>query len=163
MFGLGNCGKSTILKAIRGDNPLPEPAPTRNSTVVEIPEQQTIIFELGGAAGYPKMHLKHLDLYLPDTEEIIFVVDVQQPERYTEAVSYFAGIIDGLKTSEIKPKILIYLHKYDLNMPKNIDLAKLEEEMNETVIKPIRAVVPKDFALEFFKTSIRWTFEKKQL
>ncbi len=163
MFGLGNCGKSSILKAIRGESPLLEPFPTKNSAVVEIPEQQTVIFELGGTGSYPKMHLKHLDLYLPDTDEIIFVVDVQQPERHEEAVLYFTGIIDGLKISAIKPKISIYLHKYDQNMPKSIDLTTLERELNEKVIKPIKAVVSKDFELEFYKTSIRCTFERKRL
>jgi small GTP-binding protein len=165
IMGLANSGKTSILLSIqRRTNLLSYIGlkPTRGVNITEITEAGSNsaynIWDLGGQEQYIQNHLDNLDKYLEYAEKLIFVIDIQDQEKYSLAVEYFEKIMDGIKKKEIKPKVSIYFHKHDPNLDdiKSTFNKDLVTELNDNIIKKI----PEGIDFLVFKTSIYTIFNK---
>ena len=136
--------------------------PTRgvNIETIDTEESQLIIWDMGGQEKYRTDHLSKLDRYLIGTESIIFLIDVQDIEKYNIALEYLEKIVEEIKINEVSVKFSIFLHKYDPNLSFKKDFKEIDEIVNTKLIPKIDEIIPSDFDSKIFKTSIYTVFEK---
>ena len=165
LVGLDNAGKTSILLSLKGIKNLRKFAsvnPTRGSdtaTFIAFDACYNII-DLGGQEAYRNTHLKNFKQHLTGTNKIIYVIDVQDEERYDMAIEYLKSIINLIPESQAID-FSIFLHKYDP------DLKQSNEKINDSIINglivKIKAAFPSNFPYTLHKTSIYTVFEKLRI
>jgi DNA-binding transcriptional ArsR family regulator len=177
IMGLNNSGKTSILLNMAGKNLLSytSPVPTArrkhiteilkteipdDEDLEEIPEDdiKNIYWEAGGQEVYRNEYLEKPEKYIVGFERIIFVVDIQDKSRYEEALAYLSKVLEKLSKRNIPCKIDIYLHKYDPGIEKS-DIYS-EEDINRNLTYKIRPIVPPQFKLRIYKTSLFTVFRR---
>lgn len=161
LIGLDNSGKTSILTSLRGIKHISafnSPQPTRGEDWKSFEALNTsyVIFDLGGQKAFRDDYFNDFDKYLIGTRKIIFVIDVQDVNRYNEAIEYLKKVINSIdKKREIE--FSIFLHKFDPDIKFNQDL---NERVINNLIKKIKDIIPLKFNYSLHKTSIYAIFEK---
>jgi hypothetical protein len=124
LAGLDNAGKTAVYNHTflnKGADELENISPTRGIVryTHEVGDDTLIIWELGGQQQYRLQHLANRDVFL-GIHILIFVIDVQDNERYKEAINYFVQILHMLKDEYTKPKVFTLFHKFDLDKTKEM-------------------------------------------
>jgi small GTP-binding protein len=156
--GLDEAGKTSLLSKFGGRlgiGNLIDTHPTKGVVRMKFGSENLslYIWDLGGQEEYRERYLNNPEQYFVELDLLIFVIDVQQPERFDESLKYFEKIMESITLLEENPYVLIFLHKYDpdlKNDPKillNIELVK--DNLNELIkSKDI------NFEIEIYLTSI---------
>ncbi len=153
-MGLDNAGKTTIINLITGKfglNTLMGILPTKGVDRHEIVgvESNYSIWDFGGQKLYQETYLKNPERYLMGIEVMFYVVDVQDEERYYEAVHYLKKVLEVMEYLGEVPEINILLHKFDPELeedPKWYEkIVKLQEMIKEVI---------DGYQCEFYTTSI---------
>ena len=165
LMGLDNSGKTSILLSFREETNLLSyfslnPTKGVNIEIVKTPPSNMIIWEFGGQKRYREDHLKNFNKYLKDVDKVIFVIDIQDIERYEVSLNYFKDIIGLLKKNGIRVEISIYLHKFDPNLTKQEKFRDLDKIITPKLINNIEQIIHLEYNCSFYKTSIYTTFEK---
>ena len=157
VVGLGNAGKTTILKKFGGQIGIKDLArlkPTKGAERQEIVTSDLIliIWDFGGQEEYREIYLQEPHRYFLNIDLVIYVIDLQAPGNYTESIEYFKNILEVLEKLEENPHILIFLHKYDPDLKDDPDIL-LNVEFVKTLIK--KAFIDrKKFDYEIYLSSI---------
>lgn len=165
IMGLDNSGKTSIIMSLKENTNLLSYfslRPTKGLSVEEFKNDQQgmVCWDLGGQAQYRKKYLKDFSRYLKETEKIIFVIDVQDTNRYDLALEYLEGLIEVLKNSECFIEISLFLHKFDPNLINKEDFKNLFHKINTELVNKIKTIIPDTFNYNLFKTTIYTVFEK---
>ncbi len=156
--GLDEAGKTSLLSKFGGRlgiSDMIDTHPTKGVVRMKFGSENLslYIWDLGGQEEYRERYLSNPEQYFVELDLLMFVIDVQSPERFEESLQYFDKILESINLLEENPYILIFLHKYDpdlKNDPKillNIELVK--DNLNE-LIKSKKL----DFEIEIYLTSI---------
>lgn len=71
-------------------------------------------WELGGQKVYRKQYLSNqADLVFGGTEFVVFLIDIQDINRYEEALEYLKDIIEQLEKLDLFPPVYVFFHKFD--------------------------------------------------
>ncbi|TFG04687.1 MAG: hypothetical protein EU539_10350 [Promethearchaeota archaeon] len=134
MIGLDNGGKTSILAVLQDKfSIIKDLLPTRGvqREKLDFFGYPIISWDLGGQIQYrEKMYFAKPELFFGDVDLILYVVDAQDPERFSESAQYFKQILQVLDDLKEYPPVLIVLHKSDqdirrtLQWQKNIDSIK---------------------------------------
>ncbi|MBD3255334.1 MAG: hypothetical protein GF383_09590 [Candidatus Lokiarchaeota archaeon] len=167
IMGLDNSGKTSITLSLQGISNLlryAELNPTKNYNIVnfDILHSKFSIWDFGGQKEYRDKHFKNLDQYFPETDKIIYVIDVQDIDRYDIALDYLEMLINKMpKKYATTIELLVFIHKCDP------DLDKLHPEISdgklEGLINKVKAVIPSEFNYKIMKTTIFTTFKKEEV
>lgn len=153
--GLESGGKTSILLLLdKKFSLLPSVKPTikakRTIHTNTLLGTTIVRWDLGGQKSYRKIYLGEKSKYFTETQSIFYVIDVQAPEKFEEALTFLKDIINITSESQLDNfQLLILLHKYDPDLKNdkkilnNIDY--LEKEIS-SLIKKIKYTT--------FKTSI---------
>ncbi|TFG25379.1 MAG: hypothetical protein EU532_11760 [Promethearchaeota archaeon] len=165
IMGLDNSGKSTILLSLReGTNLLSYLSlkPTRGVNIDNFkgPQSDMIIWEFGGQEQYRQEYLDNFDRYFDEVDNIIYVIDIQDIERYELSLEYFKNIIKLLRENNVKVDITIYFHKYDPLLTKQDIFKDIDKVSTPRLIKNITEIIPSGYKCKIFKTTIYTIFEK---
>ncbi|MFX1358759.1 MAG: ADP-ribosylation factor-like protein [Promethearchaeota archaeon] len=141
VVGLANAGKTTILKKFGGQIGIKDLAklnPTKGVERQEIitPDLVLIIWDFGGQQEYREIYLQDPQRYFLKVDLIIYVIDLQDPEKFDESIKYFEKIIENVEKLEEKPYILVFIHKYDPDIKDNPEVL-LNIELVKDLIKNI--------------------------
>ena len=142
VIGLDNAGKSAILSQFGGRlgiNDLKALQPTkgveRKHIKAEGSEIDLFLWDLGGQVQYRNKYVKNPENYFLKTDLLIYVIDVQDPERFAESFEYFEEVLKLLKMLEEEPFVMIYIHKYDPDLKGNpevlLNIELLKENLNQ--------------------------------
>ncbi|MFX1419538.1 MAG: ADP-ribosylation factor-like protein [Promethearchaeota archaeon] len=161
LIGLDNGGKSSISKCLRGIKGLSafnSPMPTKGANVLEFEalNSKYSIWDLGGQKAYRDEYLNEFETYLKQVHKIIYVIDIQDVNRYKDALEYLKKVINAI-TSQKEIEFSVFLHKFDPDLKFD---SKLNEKVINRFIKEIKEIFPSDFIYSINKTSIYATFEK---
>jgi len=155
--GLDKSGKSSIiLTLLRDSSTILELKPTRGAKYrdFEFLGMRIAEWDLGGQKVYRKAYLNNEpEKILGGTEILLFVIDIQDKERISEALDYLNDIYEQFELLNIQPLIYVFFHKYD---PVSMIGSQIKAEINNFSLelrKRIKELLdyPK---LEFYKTSI---------
>jgi len=98
---------------------------------------QVGIFDFGGQEQYRKEYLEKPDVF-KGTDVLVPIVDLHDPDKFEQAEEYFKGLLDIYKQNNEKPKVFLFLHKYDTE--------DYQKELLDTNVKKA-----KDLFLDIFK------------
>lgn len=166
IMGLDNSGKTSILLGLqKKTNLLSYYAlkPTQGLNITSITEKNQIysIWELGGQAKYRGEYLQDLQKYTHKADKIIFVVDVQDIPRYKIAFDYLEKIMVYLKSTDERPELSIFFHKFDPGLEEIESFSS--ESISSRLINRLVSIVPSGFDYHIYKTSIYTVFERTLL
>ncbi len=126
-LGLDNAGKTSLLTRLGGKlsiEDLTKLEPTRGVERQEISSKSMslLIWDFGGQSDHRSEYLQDPEEYFLDTTLLIYVIDIQEPDRFQESVDYFKNILDILDRFDEDPDILIFFHKFDPDIKNDIKI-----------------------------------------
>ncbi|MFX1377596.1 MAG: ADP-ribosylation factor-like protein [Promethearchaeota archaeon] len=111
------------------------------------------IWDLGGQEEYRERYLSNPEQYFVELDLLMFVIDIQDPDRFEESLQYFDRILDSIILLEETPYILVFLHKYDPDL-KNDPKILLNIELLKHNLNDLLKSKKVEFDLEIYLTSI---------
>jgi len=144
VIGLDNAGKTAILKKFGGHLGITDMANLKPTKGVErrYIETQTssldlLIWDFGGQAQYRSKYLKNPEQYFLQVDLLIYVIDLQDSERFPESFEYFEQILKTLTILEEDPFVLIYIHKFDPDLKHDtetlLNVELLKDNLNQSL------------------------------
>ncbi len=130
--GLDDAGKTSIILSLQREfSKIAILSPTRGAQrrIFSFLGKEIAEWDLGGQLAYRIAYLKNPGKYFEGTEIAIYVIDIQNKERFSEAISYFKDVIKQFEELEIEPPIYVFLHKFDPALKRNA-----QNEMNALII-----------------------------
>lgn len=126
VLGLDNAGKTAILSGLGGRlgiKDLKKLKPTKRVDRQKISTKKLNIhiWDFGGQNEYREDYLKNPEKYFLRTDLIIYVIDLQDPDRYNKSFDYFTRILDILSYFGESPFCLVFLHKADPDVVEDPD------------------------------------------
>lgn len=115
--GLDAAGKTTIYKATMKEVPVDElkdSRPTRgiDRDISDFMDLDFSVWDLGGQQSYRETYLSKPEIF-NSTKALIFVLDIQDVDRFEEAYQYYLDIMNILINVEPRPKVYVLFHKFD--------------------------------------------------
>ena len=152
--GLDYAGKSSIILALKRElSKIAVIKPTMGAQrrIFEFMGREISEWDLGGQEYYRIAYLKNPSRYFDKTEIAIYVIDIQNPDRISESLSYLSDVVQQFKKLEIEPPIYIFLHKNDP------DIYQRERKELEKIAANIRNKIEREIKykkINYYKTSI---------
>lgn len=165
-MGLDNSGKSSIvycLRGVRNINSFVSLNPTRGLNIDHIEALGTdyALWDFGGQEQFRTDYISNMDKNLIGTNKLIFVIDIQDSERYDLALAFFKNIVDKLVKGAYEIELSIFLHKWDPDL--ELFNRPLDDDKVNDLIKGIKNLIPPDFSYKLQRTSIYTLFDKTDI
>ncbi|MHA1368670.1 MAG: ADP-ribosylation factor-like protein [Promethearchaeota archaeon] len=157
--GLDSAGKTSIILALdRNVARIATTTPTRlvERSTLNFLDYKIVKHDLGGQKKYLINYLKNPGKFFMDTYVCIYVIDIQDRERFNESLSYFKDVLNKFEEIEIKPMIYVFFHKAE-------NLMWGEDTFGRSDIKKLKEMIVEinedRFEIEFKLTTIfdLWT------
>lgn len=166
LIGLDNGGKTSILLSLqRNTNLLSYFSlnPTQGINIERFKDRgvEFSIWDFGGQEKYRRQYLEKLDEHFQEIDKVIFVIDIQDIDRYQIALEYLGKLVNHLKNNETYPDFSIFLHKFDPGLESDPEFT--DEKISNNIVQPLKQLLPPDFKVECFKTSIYTVFQKRPI
>lgn len=133
VIGLDQAGKTSILNILSSKYNLMDnlkPTAGIERTEIQILGIPILSWDLGGQQIFREQYLKNLKIFA-ETDSVFFVVDALNPARFDEALQYYSDILNKFKQLDLKPKIVLCIHKIDPNIRNNPNTLQIIEELKE--------------------------------
>jgi len=164
MIGLDNGGKSSILAVVQDKfSIIKDLMPTRGvkREKLDFFGYPILSWDLGGQVVYREnMYFKKPELFFSEADLILYIIDSQDPERFTESAQYFEEVLKILEDLKEFPAILVVLNKSDPDVRKTLAWQKNAASIKKTFDEIINTYAEKGFDLEYYDTSI---FQKESI
>lgn len=168
IMGLDNSGKTSIILSLKKDANLlnyfsidnaKALKPTQGLNILNVDDgfSKYNVWDFGGQEIYRSGYLEKIEEYVIGVNRIIFVIDVQDADRYELALQYLTQIIQKLKGKHSGIEFAVFLHKYDPILEMRTTFNK---KVDQDLIKKIKHSIPKEFPYKIYKTSIYTIFKK---
>ncbi len=163
IMGLDNSGKTSIVLCLKGVKNLSSFSDLNPTRGFEINNFHTLgsefnIWDFGGQKKFREDYFKNFKNHIKGTTKLIYVIDIQDRERYDISLEYLAKIVMLLKKIKTKLDFSLFLHKFDPDI--EIINKNLKAEVIQSLTKQINDIIPPDFPYQMFKTSIYTIFQK---
>lgn len=135
-IGLDNAGKTAILSMLGGKLGIDTIANLKPTKRVERRKISTatldlFIWDFGGQEDYRKAYLESPEKFFLRTDLMIYVIDLQDPNRFQLSMDYFTEILDIMQRLSENPYILCFLHKADPDLLNDPDFQVAMEFVKE--------------------------------
>ena len=166
LMGLDNSGKTSITLSLMGIKNIPSFCslkPTKQYLIHPFIKFgiDFSIWDFGGQEQFRKDYLANFSRYIKGTNKLIYVIDIQDTQRYDQALTYLISVIEVLGKESIDIDFSIFLHKYDPDL--HITNKALTEKVINTFIETLKKKIPPTFNYNLFKTSIYTIFRKSKI
>jgi len=166
IMGLDNSGKSSIVLCLKGVKNLTSFSAIKPTRGFEINKFNTMgsdfnIWDFGGQEKFREDYVKNFKDQIKGTSKLIYVLDIQDQDRYDLALQYLAKIIALLQKNKLNPDFSLFLHKYDPGM--ELINREINEDLIQALIKQIEEIIPQNFAHQIYKTTIYTVFQKSAI
>ncbi len=114
-MGLDNAGKTSIILSIAREYDPTKIKPTfgLHRSTIDVLGLSIFQLDFGGQKTYRKDYLTVESTNLIETDLLLFVIDIQDQDRYEEAFQYYSEIIKFCNENNIDLKVGFFLHKAD--------------------------------------------------
>lgn len=151
IVGLDQAGKTSILNILNQEYNLMDnikPTIGVNRKILEVLGFQIVSFDLGGQERFREGYLSDPKIF-QGTDTLICVIDALNATRYQEALQYYQEIIKTFELLNLKPKIMICIHKIDPNLRSDPETLDYIEE-----VKDLFVPASEGYEVTMFVTSI---------
>lgn len=117
--GLDNAGKTSILTALDKKYDFSKDIVSLAPTIrveyhaMEFLTNRVILWDMGGQMRYREIYYAKQDLYFAGTDLLVYVIDIQDKERYEDSLNYLDMILKSFAKNKIEVPIIIAFHKFD--------------------------------------------------
>ncbi|MHA1913753.1 MAG: ADP-ribosylation factor-like protein [Promethearchaeota archaeon] len=158
VVGLDNAGKTATLSKFGGRLGISDTIathPTKGVVRMKFGNSKMSLFiwDLGGQEEYRERYLKNPEQYFVELDLLLFVIDIQDPDRFEEALEFLDKILDSLIMLEESPYILVFIHKFDPDI-KNDPKIQINVELLKESLRELLKTKPYNFDIEIYLTSI---------
>lgn len=153
--GLDNAGKTSILTALDKKYDFQKDILSLTPTIrveyhaTEFLKNHIIVWDMGGQEKYRKLYQEKQDVYFADTDLLIYVIDIQDPERIETSLMYLDAILQNFKKNKMDVPLIISFHKFDPEFSGNEGMIEEIESLREHLLKKYPS-----FKILFQQTSI---------
>ncbi len=153
--GLDNAGKTSLLTALNKKYNFQKDIISLTPTIrveyqaTEFLKNRVVFWDMGGQEKYRKLYQEKQDLYFSDTDLLVYVIDIQDPERIETSLAYLGMILTYFKKHKMDVPLIISFHKFDPEFIRNEQMVDQIEKLREHILK----LYP-SFRILFQKTSI---------
>ncbi len=155
LTGLSKAGKTSIVKRVFEQETEENALNTKPTVLRSIKKHMIsflgghiVTFDLGGQQEFLISHLTDESAF-SNLAALIFVIDVQDEERFPMSLNYFVSVMERLKEAEDTQfsSVSVFLHKYDPNLR-----VQLLDQLSQMITKILDSSL--DFPIVFHPTSI---------
>ncbi len=153
--GLDAAGKTSILTALDKKYDFEKDVVQLKPTIrveyhkMNFLRSNTIFWDMGGQETYREVYVNYQDVYFDSTDLLIYVIDIQDPERFDSSLEYLNAILTFFSESEMAVPIIITFHKYDPDLRNDNVILENIESLREKILNKYP-----DFNILFQQTSI---------
>ncbi|MBY9020631.1 MAG: 50S ribosome-binding GTPase [Candidatus Lokiarchaeota archaeon] len=161
LMGLDNSGKSSIVLCLKGVKNLSSFSGIKPTRGFEINKFQSLgsefsIWDMGGQEIFREDYFKNFKNHIEGANKLIFVIDIQDRDRYEISLDYLASIIMLLGKTKVNLDFSLFLHKFDPDI-------EINQDETQSLINQLKHIIPPDFPHQIFKTSIYTIFQKSSI
>jgi len=137
--GLDNAGKTSILTALDKkydfQKDIMELKPTIRVEYHKMNFLTTLVnfWDMGGQKIYREIYQKNQEVYFDGTDLLIYVIDIQDPNRFENSLEYLNSILQFFKDSDMKLPIIVTFHKYDPDLRNDETILTNIEKLREMI------------------------------
>ncbi len=138
--GLDNAGKTSILTALDKKYDFEKDIVQLKPTIrieyhkMNFLRSNTVIWDMGGQETYREIYVNYQDVYFDSTDLLIYVIDIQDPDRFNNSLEYLNAILSFFEKSEMNVPIIITFHKYDPELKANEEILLNIEKLREKIL-----------------------------
>ncbi len=153
--GLDNAGKTSILTALNKKYNFQKDITSLTPTIrveyqaTEFLKNRVVFWDMGGQEKYRKIYQEKQDLYFSDTDLLVYVVDIQDPERFETSLAYLDMILKNFTKNKMDVPLIISFHKFDPEFIGNEQMIEQIEALRKHIHK-----LYSSFRILFQKTSV---------
>jgi len=153
--GLDNAGKTSILIALDKKYDFHKDIISLTPTIrVEYHttyflNRKVIFWDCGGQTQYRELYEKKQEIYFDGTDLMLFIIDIQDKERYETSLEYLDMILQHFNRNNMDVPLIISFHKFDPEIRTNGDYIEEIESLREKILKKYS-----NFKVLFQQTSI---------
>ena len=96
--------------------------------------------------------------YIKEARKIVYVIDIQDNQRYELALDYFKNIMEKVENLDETIEITIFLHKNDPHLEGS--RPDINEQTTDHLINEIKKLIPDKIYYEIFTSTIYTVFDK---
>ena len=139
--GLDNAGKTSILTALNKKYDFQKDIISLTPTIrveyqaTEFLKNRVVFWDMGGQEKYRKLYQKKQDLYFSDTDLLVYVIDIQDPERIETSLAYLGMILKYFKKHKMDLPLIVSFHKFDPEFIRNEQMVEQIEALRKHILK----------------------------
>ncbi|MBY8983630.1 MAG: 50S ribosome-binding GTPase [Candidatus Lokiarchaeota archaeon] len=153
--GLDNAGKTSILTALDKKYDFQKDIVQLKPTIrveyhkMNFLRNNTIFWDMGGQSTYREIYMQYQDVYFDATDLLIYVIDIQDTERFENSLEYLDAILTFFTESKMDIPLIITFHKYDPDLRGNTEILQNIDKLREKLLDKYST-----FKILFQQTSI---------
>jgi small GTP-binding protein len=153
--GLDNAGKTSILTALDKKYDFQKDIVQLKPTIrveyhkMNFLRNNTIFWDMGGQDQYREIYINYQDVYFDATDLLIYVIDIQDTERFENSLEYLDEILTFFTENKMDIPLIITFHKYDPDLRGNSEILQNIDELRENLLEKYSS-----FKILFQQTSI---------
>ncbi|MHA1674914.1 MAG: ADP-ribosylation factor-like protein [Promethearchaeota archaeon] len=156
LFGLGNAGKSSIVKTLLYEfeafsSILPTTGVDRTS--IDFLGRNLLIWDFGGQSTYRNSYLTNPLMYFQSIRYLYYIIDAQDIDKVDESVEYFTKIFSNCLEFCDDVQIYLFFHKIDPDYDGPVKFPEVEDRFISGIIPSIEAtkITPVVFHTSIYK------------
>lgn len=162
--GLDSVGKTSIYKKMvegADSKELENLAPTKGieRRTQTIMGHQIVLWDLGGQDAYRAKYFEN-DQTFVGASLLIYVLDVQDKERFDLSLDYLLQILMVIKNHDVPPKVFVLIHKFDPNKIEDLKMNFLEASKLLREVKQFPKLQVSRFPTSIFSEDLDFVFTK---
>ncbi len=153
--GLDEAGKTSILTALDKKYDFEKDIVQLKPTIrveyhkMNFLRNNTVFWDMGGQEQYRDIYINYQDVYFDATDLLIYVIDIQDPNRFDNSLEYLNSILTFFSESEMNVPIIITFHKYDPELKADEKILANIDKLREKILSDYP-----DFNILFQQSSI---------
>jgi small GTP-binding protein len=138
--GLDNAGKTSILTALDKKYDFERDIVQLKPTIrveyhkMNFLKNNTIFWDMGGQETYREIYVNFQEVYFDATDLLIYVIDIQDPDRFDNSLEYLNAILTFFRESEMDVPIIITFHKFDPELKADEKILANIEKLREKIL-----------------------------
>jgi len=140
--GLDNAGKTSILTALDKKFDFQKEIMDLKPTVRVEYNTSTFLgnrvyyWDMGGQKQYRELYEKNRDTYFAGTDLIVFIIDIQDKDRYDLSLEYLDLILKYFQDNDMENvPLIVSFHKFDPQIRGNDDVINNISDLKESISK----------------------------
>ncbi|MFX1312129.1 MAG: ADP-ribosylation factor-like protein, partial [Promethearchaeota archaeon] len=153
--GLDGAGKTSILTALDKKYDFAKDIVQLKPTIrveyhkMNFLRNNCVFWDMGGQETYREIYLKYQDVYFDATDLLIYVIDIQDPERFDNSLEYLNAILTFFSDNNMVVPLIITFHKFDPDLKADEKILTNIEKLREIILNAYP-----DFNILFQQSSI---------